>query len=224
MKGRSLGVSRFLALGGALVFGLGSSPLVEVPVTCGSSYEEGQSAYDEGYLALAAQFFQECLEQQPGHPAVTAAHLRVHEELAVAALDPDPVRRARSLRVTPRGPWDLPAGAPTAAEGTDFDTLLAEAEAAVVAEDWTRALLLTRQAHTLRPECEVCRERVPGYRDAVESQLRKNYRLGARQALTGSTAQAEDLLGQNLLLDPWLEFEYTQKSANILADLEFRKN
>ncbi len=220
--GHSSGVM-LLALGGALGFGMGSSPPAPVPVTCGSSFEEGRSAYEDGYLAIAALRFQECLDEQPGHREVLAAYHRVHEELAAAALDPDPVRRSRSLRVVPLGPWDLPPGAPPAGEDADFDALVAEAETAATAEEWSRALLLTRQAHTLRPDCVPCRERVPAYRDAVESQLRQNHRVGARHALMGATVKAEALLGQNLLLDPWLEFEYTQKSANILADMEFQK-
>jgi hypothetical protein len=214
-----------LTLTGALVFGLGTSPLPNptVPVSCGEKFEDAGAAYRDGYLSIASALAEECLVEQPEHAALRSFHGKLQEELAAVLLDPDPERRAKALRVTLPGPWDLPAGAPQAPDGTDSVVLLAEAEAMAAAGDHTQALLMTRQAHTLQPDCTVCRDRVSGYWDAIEAQLRSNHRAGARHALTGLTAQAEEVLGQNLLLDPWLESDYTQKSANILADLQSRR-
>jgi hypothetical protein len=212
-------------LAGALVFGLGTSPLPSPPdpVSCGAKFDEAGVAYRDGLLTVASVLTEECLAEQPEHPGLRAFHGTLQEELAAVMLDPDPERRAKALRLTLPGPWDLPKGAPEAPEGTDVDVLLAEAEAMAAAGNHTQALLMTRQAHTLKPDCEVCRERVPGYWDAIEAQLRSNHRLGARHALMGLTDQAEEVLSRNLALDPWLESDYTQKSANILADIQSRR-
>ena len=163
-----------LTLAGALVFGLGTSPLPNptVPVSCGEKFDDAGAAYRDGYLSIASALAEECLVEQPEHAALRSFHGKLQEELAAVLLDPDPERRAKALRVTLPGPWDLPAGAPQAPDGTDFVVLLAEAEAMAAAGDHTQALLMTRQAHTLQPDCTVCRERVSGYWDAIEAQLR----------------------------------------------------